>query len=104
MKKAISLAATSTIIFAIVIMYIAINYFGFGLNVLSYLFADILFGNIVALFGVLVILGPLAMLIEKWLRKIKLPKFAKRERKQKIKLHEQKNSEPEERTYIGIND
>lgn len=104
MKKAISLAATSTIIFAIVIMYIAINYFGFGLNVLSYLFADILFGNIVALFGVLVILGPLAMLIEKWLRKIKLPKFAKRERKQKIKLHEQKSSEPEERTYIGIND
>lgn len=104
MKKALSLAATSTIVFSIVAIYIAINYFGFGLESLAYLFADILLGNVIALVAALTILGPLAMIIEKGLRKIRLPKFARKEKKQKIKVHEPKTSEPEERIYIGIND
>lgn len=105
MKKAVALAATSTIILSVLVVYLTINYFGFGLANLSYMFADILLGDVVAIASVLIILGPLSMLFEKLLKKIRLPKFARKEKKQRIKLHEQpKTSEPEERIYIGIND
>lgn len=103
MKKAIALGATSTVIFAIVITYVAINFFGFGLSSLSFLFADILLGDIIGIIAVFSVLGPLAMWIEKLLSKIKLPKFTRKEKKRKV--HEApKTSEPEERIYIGIND
>ena len=105
MKKALSLSASGMIIMAILAIYIAINYFGFGLNSTAYLFAAVLVGDIVGLAGVLTLMGPLGGLIDKLFSKIKLPQFTKKEKKQRIKLHEQpKTSEPEERTYIGIND
>lgn len=104
MKKALGLSASGVIILSILAIYIAVNYFGFGLSSLAYLFAGVLIGDIVALIGVLSLTGPLAQLFEKLFSKIKLPKFAKKDRKQRVKYHEQKTSEPEERIFIGIND
>ena len=105
MKKALSLSASGTIIMSILAIYIAINYFGFGLAINAYLYAFILVGDVVGLIAVLTLMGPLGSLLEKAFSKIKLPTFEKKDKKQRIKLHEQpKTSEPEERTYIGIND
>ena len=105
MNKALSLAASGIIVMAILAIYITINYFGFGLASVAYMFAAILVGDIVGLVAVMTIMGPLGALIDKGFSKIHLPKLQKKEKKQRIKLHEQpKTSEPEERTYIGIND
>ena len=105
MKKALSLSAGAIITMSILAIYIAINYFGFGLTSTAYMFGAIVAGLVVGLVGVLTIMGPLGALIDKLFSKIRLPKFVKKEKKQRIKLHEQpKTSEPEERVYIGIND
>ena len=105
MVKALSLSASGIIVIAILAIYLLINYFGFGLSSTAYIFAGTLVGVVVGLIGVLTIMGPLGHFFDKAFSKIKLPKFAKKEKKQKIKLHEQpKTSEPEERIFIGIND
>ena len=104
MKRALSLSASGVIILSILAIYIAVNYFGFGLNQLAYLYAGVLIGDIVALISVLSLEGPLAQLFEKAFSKIKLPKVFKKDKKQRARFHEQKTSEPEEKIYIGIND
>lgn len=105
MQKALSLAASAIIIIAILAIYLIINYFGFGLASTAYMYAASLVGLVVGLVAVLTLMGPLGCAIDKLFSKIKLPKFVKKEKKQKIKLHEQpKTSEPEERIFIGIND
>ena len=105
MVKAISLAASGIIVIAILAIYILINYFGFGLASTAYMFAGMLVGVVVGLISVLTLMGPLAHGLDKLFSKIRLPKFTKKEKKPRIKLHEQpKTSEPEERIFIGIND
>ena len=105
MVKAISLAASGIIVIAILAIYILINYFGFGLASTAYMFAGMLVGVVVGLISVLTLMGPLAQGLDKLFSKIRLPKFTKKEKKPRIKLHEQpKTSEPEERIFIGIND
>ena len=105
MQKALSLAASAIIIIAILAIYLIINYFGFGLASTAYMYAASLVGLVVGLVAVLTLMGPLGCAIDKLFSKIKLPKFVKKEKKQRIKLHEQpKTSEPEERIFIGIND
>ena len=105
MKRALSLSASGMIVMAIVAIYIAINYFGFGLASTAYMFAALLVGDVFGLVAVLTIMGPFGALLDKMFSKIKLPQFTKKEKKQRIKLHEQpKTSEPEERVFIGIND
>lgn len=105
MQKALSLSASGIIIIAILSIYLVINYFGFGLASTAYMFAASLVGLVVGLIAVLTVMGPLGSLLDKVFNKIRLPKFQKKEKKQRIKLHEQpKTSEPEERIFIGIND
>ncbi len=105
MVRALSLSATGIITLSIIAIYITINYFGFGLASTAYMYAAVLVGDIVGLVSILTIMGPLGNLIDKLFSKIHLPKFVKKEKKSRIKLHEQpKTSEPEERIYIGIND
>lgn len=105
MQKALSLSASGIIIIAILSIYLVINYFGFGLASTAYMFAASLVGLVIGLIAVLTVMGPLGSLLDKVFNKIRLPKFQKKEKKQRIKLHEQpKTSEPEERIFIGIND
>ena len=105
MVKAISLAASGIIVIAILAIYLLINYFGFGLASTAYMFAGMLVGVVAGLISVLTLMGPLGHALDKLFSKIRLPKFTKKEKKPRIKLHEQpKTSEPEERIFIGIND
>ena len=105
MVKAISLAASGIIVVAILAIYLLINYFGFGLASTAYMFAGMLVGVVSGLIAVLTLMGPLGHALDKLFSKVRLPKFTKKEKKPRIKLHEQpKTSEPEERIFIGIND
>ena len=105
MVKALLAASTPILYFILIAVYIAINFFGFGLASYAFLFASALIGIILGVVYVLVIMGPLGQLFEKWFSKIKLPKFKRNEKKAKIKLQNKpKTSEPQETIFIGIND
>lgn len=105
MVTSISNAGVPILYFIIIATYLAINYFGFGLNNYALVFASSLIGIILAVIYTLCILGPLGNVFEKLFSKIKLPKFNHPERKSKIKLQSKPNSsEPQETIFIGIND
>lgn len=105
MVKALGKSASPMLVFMLITIYIAINYFGFGLSQTAYLFASALIGEIVAVVVLLTILGPLSGGIEKLLSKIHLPKLKIFEKKEKDNTPKKRNSsEPEETIFIGIND
>ncbi len=105
MVKATSYAATPLFITAIMIAYIAINYFAFSSGMPA-IYAGMLLGTLLAVVLVVSLLGPISVLFHKWLKKIKLPTIkVNRVKKSRIKLkNKPKTSEPEETVFIGIND
>lgn len=105
MVKALGNVATPILYFVVIAAYIAINYFGFGLNTYAMLFGSAIVGIVISVISTLVLAGPIGNVFEKIFSKIKLPKFVKREKKAKIKLQNKpKTSEPQETVFIGIND
>ena len=105
MVKAISFAATPLFITSIMVAYIAINYFAFS-NGMPAIFAGMLLSTLLAVVLTITLLGPISVLLHKWLKKIKLPTIkVNKAKKAKIKLkNKPKTSEPEETVFIGIND
>lgn len=105
MVKALAISAIPLLYFVLIAVYIAINYFGFGLASYAYLFGSSLVGIILGAVYVLILMGPIGSLFEKLFSKIKLPQFKRSEKKAKIKLQNKpKTSEPQETIFIGIND
>lgn len=105
MTKSLQAIATAILYFVVIVAYLTINYFGFGLNTYAMLFGSAIVGVIIAVISVLVLAGPLGSMFEKLFSKIKLPKVFKREKKSRIKLQNKpKTSEPQETIFIGIND
>lgn len=105
MVKATSFAATPLFITAIMVAYIAINYFAFA-NGMPAIFAGMLLATVITVVLVITLLGPISSLFHKWLKKIKLPTIkVNKVKKTRIKLkNKPKTSEPEETVFIGIND
>ena len=104
MVKALGKSASALFIFMLISIYVIINFFGFGVENTAILFASALIGEIVGVIGLLVLMGPLANVLEKAFSKIHLPKikwFNKEKPKQQVKRN---SSEPEETIFIGIND
>ena len=104
MVKALGKSASGLLIFMLINIYVIINFFGFGVEASSLLFASAIIGEVVAVIALLSILGPFSMVLEKALGKIHLPKikwFHKEKAKQQVKRN---SSEPEETIFIGIND
>ena len=105
MIKSIGKSASAMFAFMLISIYVIINFFGFGVENTALLFASAMIGEIVAVIALLCIAGPLAMGIEKLLRKIKLPKIKWFSKEFKPKQVTKRNSsEPEETIFIGIND
>ena len=105
MIKSLGKSASAMFAFMLINVYIVINFFGFGVENTALLFASALIGEIVAVIALLSIVGPLAMGIEKLLRKIRLPKIKWFSKEFKPKQVTKRNSsEPEETIFIGIND
>lgn len=103
--KALGKSAATMLLFMLCNIYIAINFFGFGLENSVVLFGSVIIGEIISVIALLCILGPFANGIAKGLNKIKLPKFnfVKKENQSKVS-QVKKTSEPEETIFIGIND
>ena len=105
MVKALSRSAAPMLVLVLIMVYLSINYFGFGLSETAFLFASTLVGQIVAVVAILTIMGPLACALGKAFSKISLPKLKMFQHKEKENTPRKRNSsEPEETIFIGIND
>ena len=105
MIKALGKSASAMFAFMLICIYVVINFFGFGVDNTALLFASALIGEVIAVIALLTITGPLAMSLEKLLRKIHLPKIKWFSKEFKPKQVSKRNSsEPEETIFIGIND
>jgi preprotein translocase subunit SecF len=106
-KKAVSQSASILYVTVGLFAYVALNFFGFGPAPMSPLFAGLTIGVGIALLLVFGLLGPwslcLAKTFAKWNLASKLPKPTKKTRKRKP-VTEVKSAEPQEATFIGIND
>ena len=104
MKKSMSLAATPIFISAIMALWFGVNFFGFMINSVSYVFLLALLGVIIATAVVLILFGPLAQILFGWFSKVKIakPKTNKKAKARPVRV--KKSAEPEEAIFIGIND
>ena len=105
MVKATALSASPLFVATILGAYVGINFFGFGPMTFAVMFGSFVVGVILSTILVLTLNGVISHTFGILFSKIKLPKFKRKTRKEKIKLKAKKNSsEPEETVFIGIND
>lgn len=106
MVRATSLSYSTVLLTAILAVYIGINFFGFGPANNAWLYLILVVGVIVSVFFITTLLGPIGQLFYKLFSKINTEKIAekfKRKKKKKV-APVVRSAEPEERTFIGIND
>ena len=106
MVRATSLSYSAILLIAVLAVYIGINFFGFGASGNAWLFLIFVFGVIVTIFLSTTLLGPIAQFFFKLFSKVNLDKITsifKRKKKKKV-VNTPRSAEPEERTFIGIND
>ncbi len=103
MVKADSASFTISLFVCALALYIAINFFGFGSIATGPTFGLMIVGVLLAGLFVSALLGPIAHLIYRWLRKINISKPRKKSRSNKPRKIN-KSAEPEEAVFIGIND
>ena len=106
MVRATAFSYSAILLIAVLAVYIGINFFGFGASGNAWLFLIFVFGVIVTIFLSTTLLGPIAHFFYKLFSKVNLDKFTnlfKRKKKKKV-INTPHSAEPEERTFIGIND
>ena len=106
MVRANSLAYSSILLLSVLAIYIAINFFGFGANGNAWMFLVLVIGVILVAFLETTLYGPVAQFFYKLFSKVntdKITNFFKRKKKKKV-IKQPHSAEPEERTFIGIND
>ncbi len=101
MKKAISIAFTPIVVATILVSYLMINFFGFGPTSTSLPFVLALVGTLLAALLVTTLYGPISQFFFAQFKKVNLEI---KPRKKKGKKVVNKSGEPEEATFIGIND
>ncbi len=106
MIKANSIAYTAILTAGILAVYMGINFFGFGANGNSWMFLIWVASILLAIFLETTLMGPVAHFFYKLFFKVNVEKFTnlfKRKKKKKV-VNTPRSAEPEERTFIGIND
>lgn len=106
MIKANSIAYTGILTAGILAVYMGINFFGFGANGNSWMFLILVASILLAVFLETTLMGPVAHFFYKLFFKVNIEKFTnlfKRKKKKKV-VNTPRSAEPEERTFIGIND
>ena len=103
MVRALGISSTPITIAFIFALYLGVNFFGFMFSSVSYVFLLIILGVSIATVVTLVLMGPCAQVLFKWLSKINLPK-PERKKKKARQVRVNKSAEPEEAIFIGIND
>ncbi len=106
MVKATSLAYSPILLVTILALYIGINFFGFGAAGNAWLFLILVAGVLVATLLGTALFGPISQLFYKLFSRVNVEKFTKifKRKKKKAVKKAPKSAEPEERTFIGIND
>ncbi len=105
MVIATALGAGPLFVFAIIMSYFAINYFGFGPASFAALFGGMLLGVALSVLLLATLLGPSALFFEELIGKIVTRIRVPRLRKSKKRVAPKStSSEPEETIFIGIND
>ena len=104
MKRAIAISSTPIMITFIIALFLGINFFGFMVNSVSWVFLLIILGVVIALVLVLTLFGPLSQLLFKWFSGVNIakPKANKKNKVRQVRV--KKSAEPEEAIFIGIND
>ena len=103
MVKATALASTPITITFIIALYLGVNFFGFMMTPISWIFLAIFLGAIISTAIVLVTFGPLAQVFYKLFSGVKIIK-PKAKKKKARPVRANKSAEPEEAIFIGIND
>ncbi len=107
MEKATSLAFYPMLAVFGVAFYIAVNFYGFGDSKIAWIILVCALGMVLALVAITALFGPLSQLFYKLFFKVDTDKItSKFKAKKKVKKVQTKNksAEPEEYTFIGIND
>ena len=106
MVRATSYAYTPILLSTILALYFCIDFFGFGAANNAWLFLALALGVVVSTLIVTTLYGPTAQFFFKLFSKVNVEKFTskfKRKKKNKV-VSKNRSAEPEERTFIGIND
>ena len=106
MIKATSLAFSSIAMIAVLAIYVAVNFFSFGAMGNAWLFLIMAVGVFAATFFGTVLFGPISHLFYRLFSRVNVEKFTnlfKRKKKKNV-VKAPRSAEPEERTFIGIND
>ena len=98
--KANAMALLPTLIFTLVTLYSAINFFGFGHKEFLALFFSSAFGTAMSAIMLLTWFTPMCNFFDEQFARVKLPQIKLR-KKNKVKV---KSNTPEEAIFIGIND
>ncbi|MCQ2796685.1 MAG: hypothetical protein MJ213_05270 [Bacilli bacterium] len=100
LKKANAMALVPLLAFALISVYTAINFFGFGHKEFLALFFSSAFGMVMTVVILLTWFAPMCNLFDERFSRMKLPQIKLR-KKDKSKV---KSNTPEEAIFIGIND
>lgn len=99
--RAVSLSYSALSIFAIVAIFVGVNFFGFGSNFTALPFIALIFTMLLALVVNPIVIAPLSNLLYGLFSRVQI----KRPNKKKVKARKTtKSAEPEEAIFIGIND
>lgn len=104
MIKATGVSFSTTLIVAILALYISINFFGFGANANATQFALLWVLVVVSTVLVTSLLGPISHFLYTKLRRIGEGRPVKKAKKKKAVIKPNRSAEPEEAIFIGIND
>ena len=102
-KKATSLSFSVVIVSVILMVYLGINFFGFGVDQTSLVYFAFIIGAVLAALFVTTLIAPLSHAIYSSYAKKATNKTLKAPKKAK-KVTRNKSAEPEEAIFIGIND
>lgn len=101
--KALSYSYTSIMAFASVAIFLAISFFGMGSSFTSLPFLALALTMLLALVVNPIVLVPLSNLLYGWFSRITIRKPSTKKKAKKVRKVN-KSAEPEEATFIGIND
>ena len=104
MKKAMGIASTPITVSFIIALYLGVNFFGFMINSISWVFLLVVLGVSIATAAVLILFGPLAQILFGWFSNVKIARPKKESKKKARPVRVKKSAEPEEAIFIGIND
>ena len=104
MIKALGISSTPIIISYIIALYLGVNFFGFMLTSVSWVFLLVILGVTIATALVLIFFGPLSQILFKWFSNINIVKPQTNKKRKPRQVRVKKSAEPEEAIFIGIND